>query len=112
MITFDTCHCSIERRTKCQRFALDGSSPTEIVILFTYISKMEARMETTPDGEKSYLVSTLLGRQDTETEVYGRKLIEITSATAAKPLLLALALKQTSLSTFKHIINLVRTHIQ
>jgi len=73
---------------------------------------MTARVDLTPGGENTYTVSTLLGKRDEQLEVYGRRIVEITSTKSAKPLVLAIALKSNSLSTFKSIVKLIESHIQ
>jgi len=73
---------------------------------------MTARVDVSPDGENIFTVSTLMGKRDEQLEVYGRRIVEITSMKSAKPLVLAIALKSNSLSTFKSIVQLIESHIQ
>jgi len=75
-------------------------------------SLLLARRELTMEGEPTFAISSLLGRRDPEIEIYARKLVEVTSKRSAKPLLLSLALKDNSPSTFRQIIAFISKHVE
>jgi hypothetical protein len=64
------------------------------------------------EGGTTYSVHTLLGKRDPETELYARKIIELTSKTSKKPLILALGLPKLSPTLLKSILEALETNIE
>lgn len=78
----------------------------------TCLNQMLARRDLSMDGVAVYSVSTLLGPSKGELDVYAQALIELTSETSHKPLVLALGLKNEKCKeTFRAIREIVKARI-
>lgn len=73
---------------------------------------MRAEIDVSLEGGTTFSIQTLLGKRDSETELYARKLIELTSKSSKKPLILALGLKKLSPPLLKSILELVEANIE
>jgi len=88
----------------------------QLFFVITQLEKLgtliEARADLSLEGDSTtFTVNTLLGKRDPSLEVYARELISFTSQTSPKPLLLSIALKQTSPSIFKTILEQIKKNI-
>eukprot|EP01128_Nolandella_sp_AFSM9_P002676 TRINITY_DN13056_c0_g1_i1.p1 TRINITY_DN13056_c0_g1~~TRINITY_DN13056_c0_g1_i1.p1 ORF type:complete len:135 (+),score=25.45 TRINITY_DN13056_c0_g1_i1:1-405(+) len=71
----------------------------------------KASCERNVEGEATYSATAVLGKRDPEMEVYARAIVEVTSEVSAKPLLLALALNETSPAIFREVLAVVKRRI-
>lgn len=73
--------------------------------------KLRATVDVTPDGDKTFSVLTLLGKKEETLEVYARRIIEVTSKKSSKPLVLSIALKKPTPTTFKEVVVCIEKNI-
>eukprot|EP01111_Echinosteliopsis_oligospora_P003667 TRINITY_DN15760_c0_g1_i1.p1 TRINITY_DN15760_c0_g1~~TRINITY_DN15760_c0_g1_i1.p1 ORF type:complete len:150 (+),score=16.58 TRINITY_DN15760_c0_g1_i1:18-467(+) len=84
---------------------------TQTEKLGTLFQAYKTSGEMTASGEPNYSVTTLLGKRDDDIlNIYARQIIELVGEKTSKPLILALALQDSSKPTFRAIMEILSSN--